>query len=92
MGAGTYKGVKYFSPLYFKEKKKPWFGRINLGKGLLNMINRLRADHYNLNDSLCRKNYIESPRCEYGAEKQDIDYVCCAVRITMTQEVNSIDS
>lgn len=39
------------------------------------MVNRLRSDYYNLNESLSRKNYTDSPRCECGAERQDIDHV-----------------
>lgn len=39
------------------------------------MINRLRANHFNLNESLYRKEYIGSPRCECGAECQDIHHV-----------------
>lgn len=72
---GSLKGIKYFSSMYRKDKKKPWFSNISLERGLVNMINRLRANHYNLNESLFRKNYIDSPRCECGAESQDIDHV-----------------
>lgn len=32
------------------------------------MLNRLRANHYNLNESLAKKEYIDSPRCDCGAE------------------------
>lgn len=39
------------------------------------MINRLRSNHYNLNESLSRKSYIDSPRCECGAEVQDINHL-----------------
>lgn len=39
------------------------------------MINRIRSNHYNLNESLSRKGYIESARCECGAEEEDIHYV-----------------
>lgn len=66
---GAYKGVKYFSSRYSKDKRKPWFARINLPRGLVNMVNTLRSDHYNLNESLSRKNYIDNPRCECGAER-----------------------
>lgn len=39
------------------------------------MINRLRSNYYNLNESMCRKSYIDSPRCECGAERQDINHL-----------------
>lgn len=61
---GRYKGTKYFNEYYGKEKKKPWFNKINLPRGLVCMINRLRANHYNLNESLWRKEYIGNSRCK----------------------------
>lgn len=39
------------------------------------MVNRLRSNHYNLNESLSRENYIDSSHCKCGAERQDIDHV-----------------
>lgn len=38
-------------------------------------INRLRDNHYNLNESLARKGYIDSARCECGAEVEDVNHV-----------------
>lgn len=39
------------------------------------LINRLRANHYNLNESLARKEYIDSPRYDCGAKIQDIHHI-----------------
>lgn len=39
------------------------------------MINRIRANHYNLGQSLERKGYINSVRCKCGAEIQDIHHI-----------------
>lgn len=39
------------------------------------MINRIRANHYNLDESLGRKDYIDSIRCQCGAEKEDVNHV-----------------
>lgn len=36
------------------------------------MINRLRANHYNLKESLERKGYIDGSICECGLKSQDI--------------------
>lgn len=42
-------------------------------------INRIRANHYNLNDSLARKGYIDSARCNCGNEKESIEHVLCNI-------------
>lgn len=47
-----YKGIKYFKECYNKDTNKLWFRKLNEDKGLINMINRLRVNHYNLNESL----------------------------------------
>lgn len=39
------------------------------------MVNRLRSNHYNLNESLHRKSYIGRARCEYGVKIQDINHL-----------------
>lgn len=39
------------------------------------MINKLRSNSYNLNESLHRKEYIVSPRYERGAKYQDIKHL-----------------
>lgn len=72
---GSHKGVKFFQCCHDGNKRKPWFARISLERGLVNMINRLRSNHYNLNESLSKKSYINSPRCECGAEVQDINHL-----------------
>lgn len=38
-------------------------------------LNRLRSNHFNLNESLARKGYIESATCECGAEVESLNYV-----------------
>lgn len=77
---GRYKGVKYFKEYYNKDSNKPWFRKLNEDKGLINMINSLRSNHYNLNKSLHRKGYIESLRCECGADNQSIMHVAMVCR------------
>lgn len=39
------------------------------------LINRLSSNHYNLNASLARKNYVESERCECEYETEDINHL-----------------
>lgn len=70
-----FKGTKYFNIFYDRDKRKPWFDKMNLDRRLVSTINRLRANHYNLNEFLFRKDYIESSRCDCRAEMQDIDHV-----------------
>lgn len=39
------------------------------------MVNRIRANNYNLNESLERKEYIETSRCECGAKTEDVNHL-----------------
>ncbi|KMQ85430.1 hypothetical protein RF55_16036 [Lasius niger] len=57
------------------ERKGAWFSKLDEPRGLITMINRLRANHYNLNESLARKGYIQEARCNCGPEVQDIHHV-----------------
>lgn len=72
---GHYKGARFFNKFYDNKRKQPWFDKLNIDRRVVNMINRLRSNHFNLNDSLYRKGYIDSARCDCGAESQDIDHV-----------------
>ncbi|CAL1681334.1 unnamed protein product [Lasius platythorax] len=69
---GEFKGIKFFKEYYNKEAKQVWFKCTNEPRGLITMVNRLRANHYNLKESLARKNYIEDAICECEKEMQDI--------------------
>ncbi|XP_036143172.1 uncharacterized protein LOC118645672 [Monomorium pharaonis] len=70
-----YKGMFYYNNYYNKNSKKPWFSSMNTERYFVTLINRLRANHYNLNASLARKNYIPDSRCECGAESEDFDHL-----------------
>lgn len=72
---GEYKGRYYFDTHHKKESTKPWFKKLDVKRGIATIINRLRANHYNLNESLARKGYIESAECECGAEYQNVQHV-----------------
>lgn len=72
---GKYKGCKYFQKFYDSKRKKPWFQQIDEERSFINLINRLRSNHFNLNESLNRKGYIDSARCECGAEYQDLEHI-----------------
>jgi len=48
---------------------------INVSRSWGTLVNRLRANHYNLNASLAKKGYISSPDCECGLGIEDVDHV-----------------
>lgn len=68
----TYKGKIYFNLYYKRKDKNPWFKKIVMERGLCTMINRLRANYYNLNKSLSRKGYINNARWECEAKAAEI--------------------
>jgi len=70
------KGTLYHSH-FFKPTlpSKPWFSHIPLSRDQIVTINRLRSNHYNLNLSLYRKNIVNSPFCQCGDPRQDVNHV-----------------
>lgn len=73
----TYKGCKYFEESNTNVgRRSPLFDRIkDLSRHAINTLSRIRANHYNLAESLARKGYIESELCSCGNGKEDIDHV-----------------
>ncbi|XP_071577278.1 uncharacterized protein [Temnothorax nylanderi] len=71
----AHKGIFYFYNFYDRGAVKPWFWGINLERYFVTLINRIRANHYNLGVSLRRKGYTESERCECGYEREDLGHV-----------------
>lgn len=67
-------GKLYFS-LFFKDNKKPWFKNHKASRFFVVTINRLRANHYNLPESLARINIIDNSRCACGSEKADVSHI-----------------
>ncbi|XP_074107219.1 uncharacterized protein LOC141532670 [Cotesia typhae] len=72
--AGKQKGVHYFS-FIFKETKKPWFAEYDMPRKVITTFIRMRLNHYNLNSSLHRKNFIESSACPCGSPDQDLNHI-----------------
>ncbi|XP_026825372.1 uncharacterized protein LOC113561927 [Ooceraea biroi] len=70
-----YKGVFYYTNFYNRQSKLPWFHGFNEERYFITFVNRVRANHYNLNASLARKNIVNSERCECGYMREDIDHV-----------------
>ncbi|XP_076651245.1 uncharacterized protein LOC143358179 [Halictus rubicundus] len=71
---GLIKGVNYVR-FYHKDKGKPWYTGLALSRDFLVFVNRCRANHYNLNGSLARVNFIANSACQCGAELQDLNHV-----------------
>ncbi|XP_071634789.1 uncharacterized protein [Temnothorax longispinosus] len=69
----SYKGIYYFQNFYKRKRKKPWFHGMNEERYFITLINRLRSNHYNVNEA--RKGYIEDARCDCGKECESIDHV-----------------
>lgn len=78
-----FKGIKFFNTFYDKDRRKPWFDKMDLERRFVG----LRANHYNLNESLYRKDYIGNSRCECGAEVQNIVHV--ALRCNLFDEARN---
>ena len=68
------KGKKFFDKFY-SPTRKPWFYKIISSRYHIVTINRLRANHYNLSESLHRKNMVISPRCECGYLEEDYEHI-----------------
>jgi len=70
-----------YSSLFFQipPPKHPWFYRLSIPKDQIvaadQIVCRLRANHYNFNYSLHRKNIVVSPSCPCGDPRQDINHI-----------------
>jgi len=81
-----HKGTLYHS--YFFNPTLPiksWFSHILLPRDQIVTINRLRSNHYNLNLSLYRKNIINSPLCQCGDPRQDVNFHHVIFRSPLTR-------
>lgn len=63
---GNQKGRKYFTDFFKNNMKTPWFKKINAPRYFITIVNRLRSGHFNVKESLARKNYIEDPMWQRG--------------------------
>lgn len=71
---GLSKGRIYFN-LYQRSSSRPWFCGLGLSRGVIVVVNRVRANHHNLAKSLHRKCIIDSPVCKGGYETEDLNHV-----------------
>ncbi|CAL7946859.1 unnamed protein product [Xylocopa violacea] len=71
-----WKGIKYFSRKNNLGNRKPWFKKLKgVSREAITILSRIRSNHYNLAQSLWRKNLTPSPQCECGLEKEDINHL-----------------
>lgn len=69
-----FKGTAFFEKIYQK-CRKPWYYRTSLTREAIVTISRIRANHYNLNHTLFRKNLSDNPACPCGYPSQDINHI-----------------
>ena len=72
---GKYKGIKYFNNFYKETDSKPWFSKVTTSRYHITTLNRIRANHYSLGESILKKNLIQSASCPCGTDIQDIDHI-----------------
>ncbi|XP_071577284.1 uncharacterized protein [Temnothorax nylanderi] len=93
----AHKGIFYFHNFYDRGTVKPWFWGINLERYFVTLINRIRANHFNLGVSLRRKGYTESERCLCGHEREDLNHVLLQchkyddLRVALDLELRAVD-
>lgn len=72
---GKNKGSLY-TQIFYKPSKKPWFVNFVARRAWIVSICRGRSNHYNLNASLSRKNYVTSGDCpNCPGVDEDLDHV-----------------
>jgi len=86
-----WKGSQYFN-LYPRFSLKPWFWDFKIDRPEIVTLTRLRANHYNLNQSLHRINIISSPACPCGHASQDIDHILWDCPLLTTHRALLLDT
>lgn len=74
LSQGLLKGKKYFETFY-RDSKYPWYHDSRYSRACIVTINRCRADHYGLAESLHRLGIINDAQCKCGHPSQDINHV-----------------
>lgn len=66
----------YYTQKFYRYRKKPWFASLNIKREWIVSICRMRSNHHSLNESLYRKNIIQSPACPCNPEtEEDLEHV-----------------
>ena len=69
------KGRTYFQR-YYSSSPKQWFVKAkHLQRELIVTVNRIRANHYNLAESLHRIHIVSDPLCKCGLQSENINHI-----------------
>lgn len=60
------KEKKYFEEIHSSRLKTSWDKDFEASRFFVTTVNRIRANHINVKESLARKNYVEDNICECG--------------------------
>jgi len=69
----TTKGTLYYE-YFYTASRKTWFHKVSLSREEIVLVNRLRSNRININESLHRVQMIESPACPCGDPCQTINH------------------
>ena len=69
----TTKGTLYYEHFY-TASRKTWFHKVSLSREEIVLVNRLRSNRININESLHRVQMIESSACPCGDPCQTINH------------------
>lgn len=69
------KGNKYFNLFFNPSNRHPWFYKSPLARKAIVSLNRLRANHTSLAESLYRKDISDSPFCSCSIIEQTAEHV-----------------
>lgn len=70
----NFKCVHFYNEFYKKDVRYFWFAGINQSRNFIT-LNHLRVNHYNLKESLARKDCTHSARCLCRYEREDINHL-----------------
>ena len=86
-----FKGTQFFSKFY-STSIHPWYRGKNLDRNLIVTVNRCRADHINLADSLARVNIVDNSICKCNLYNEDINHVVWQCSLYNTQRQKLLDN
>ncbi|TGZ47961.1 hypothetical protein DBV15_10259, partial [Temnothorax longispinosus] len=87
--AASTKGTFYHTH-YHTNNVKPWYYRLPLNRAQIVTTSRLRSGHYNLNQSLFRKNIVDSPSCPCGdPNATEPAHIYCLQALLTEHELNA---
>ncbi|XP_058807432.1 uncharacterized protein LOC131673441 [Phymastichus coffea] len=71
---GLTKGVDYFKN-YYDDSNTSWYSNKGYEREFITSVCRCRSNHISLNESLFKINVISDPKCECGADTQELNHI-----------------